>query len=147
MEPRAGLPAEKAERERSITNNFQRSYGSWRWNGPPIPDTKPPFENVMADEDGRIWVMVPQPSYEWRSATDAEAEEERTGWPALRFRSRTVFDVYEPRGRFLGPVVVPEGFTMFPQPVIRGSAIWAVTRDHLDVARVVRYRLIPAVGR
>ena len=29
-----------------------------------------------------------------------------------------------------------------PEPVIRGDAVWAVSRDELDVARIVRFRVV-----
>ena len=135
------LAAEKAEEEHRIIENFKRSYGSWKWNGPPIPDTKPPTRGLMAAQDGRIWVRVSQPSYEWRSESEAREEEERTKRPQTRYREHAVFDVFEPDGRYLGVVRPPEEFRDYPRPVLRGDTVWAVTRDSLDVQRVVRYRI------
>jgi hypothetical protein len=140
------LADEKAERERSITENFRRSFGSWRWNGPPIPDTKAPFGTIMVDVEGRTWVRVPQPAYEYRTEQEAREEEERTERPQLRHRERIVFDVYDADGRFLGPVRVPDEFRSFPQPRMRGMTVWAVTADDLGVNRVVRFRMVPMHG-
>jgi hypothetical protein len=75
------------------------------------------------------------------SEAEALDEERRTGFRPNRFREPVVFDVFEPDGRYLGRVDAPEGFSVFPQPIFRGDRIWAVLRDELDVAYVVRYRI------
>lgn len=51
------------------------------------------------------------------------------------------FDVFEADGTFLGSVRAPDGLSVFPEPVFRGDTLWALTRDELDVQRVVRYRV------
>ncbi len=147
FEPVPVLAGERAEREREITENFKRNYGSWRWNGPRIPDTKPPFTDLMVDADGRIWVRVSQRAHEFRSAEEAREEAARTGRPQGRYAERTAYEVFDRDGRFLGPVRVPDDFRASPDPVARGDTVWAVTRDDLDVARVVRFRMVPANER
>ncbi len=134
--------AEKAEREREIVENFKRLAGSWKWNGPPIPDTKPPFRDIMVDDDGRLWVRVSQPGYEYLSEEEAREEERLSGRPQLRYRESVAFDLFDRDGRFLGPVRVPEDLQTYPEPIARGDTVWAVARDELDVARVVRYRMV-----
>ncbi len=136
------LGAEKSEQEHRITENFKQNFGSWHWNGPAIPDTKPPFRDVLVGSDGRLWVMLSQPGYEYRTEAEAVEEEKRTGRPQLRYREHGAFDVFEPDGRYLGMVGVPDDFRTAPQPVLRGDYVWAVTRDDLDVQRVVRYRIV-----
>jgi hypothetical protein len=76
--------------------------------------------------------------------TDAEAREEeaRTGRRPYRYAEVSAFDVFDPDGRYLGHVRVPESFRIDPEPVVRGDHVWAVTRDELDVATVVRFRLV-----
>lgn len=136
------LGTEKAEQEHRIIENFKRNYGSWKWNGPAIPDQKPPFREILVGDDGRVWVQVSQPGYEYRSEAEAREEEQRTNRPQLRYRERLVYDVFEPDGRFLGTVRAPDDFRTSPYPVLRGERAWAVTRDELDVQRVVRYRVV-----
>lgn len=136
------LAAEKEEQERRITENFKRNYGTWSWNGPPIPDTKPPFRNLFVDRDGRIWVHVSQPGEETVSAEEAREEERRTEQPVARYGERLVFDLFDADGRFLGPLVPPEGFQPSPPPVARGDTVWGVTEDDLGVERVVRFRIV-----
>lgn len=133
---------EKAEREHQIVENFKRNYGSWKWNGPPVPDTKPPYRGIAVDDDGRIWVRVAQRGYAYRSAAEAAGEEERTGRPQLRYREPVAFDVFDDTGRFLGHLRAPDALQGSPEPIVRGDTLWGVTRDELDVGRVVRFRLV-----
>ena len=135
-------PEEAEERRARITRGLQRQYGSWKWNGPPIPETKPPLRALFADDDGRIWAVVSQPGRPVVSASEAAAEEARTGRPVLRYREPPAFDVFDPEGRYLGPVSAPEALVFeSPDPVAHGDTVWAVERDALGVPTVVRYRL------
>jgi hypothetical protein len=141
-EPVPVQPEEADERREAQIERFRQSYGSWRWNGPPIPDTKPPFRDVFASLDGNVWVRVSQPGEPIMTAVEAGVEEARSGRRPYRYREPSAFDVFAPDGRFLGRVTVPESFRMEPQPIVRGDTVWAVTRDELDVARIVRFRMV-----
>lgn len=140
-EPVAVQSAEKTVAEQNITRNFQQNYPGWRWNGPPIPDTKPPFRSISVGEDGRIWVMVSQPSTEILTEAEAQVEFERTQRMPERFRERVAYDVFEPDGTFLGRVETPEGFSSFPEPIFRGDYVWATLRDENEVTYIVRFRI------
>jgi hypothetical protein len=135
------LPDEAEERRRRITMGLQRQYGAWRWNGPDVPDMKPPFKGIFTTDEGNVWVHRHTASLPVMTAAEARREEEMSGRPALRFEEPPAFDVFDPEGRFLGHVRVPEAFTVEPEPVVRGDYVWAVTRDELDVASIVRFRL------
>jgi hypothetical protein len=51
--------SEEAEAlEGQLTSMFRRFSPGWSWNGPPIPDTKPPFQEIFIGVDGRIWVQL-----------------------------------------------------------------------------------------
>lgn len=139
-------PDEAEERREAQIDRFQRSYGSWRWNGPPIPDTKPPFRDLFASQEGNIWVRLSQTAELVMTDEEAREEQARTGRRPYRYREPSAFDVFAPDGRFLGHVAVPESFRMDPQPVVRGDTVWAVTRDELDVARIVRFLMVHASG-
>jgi hypothetical protein len=141
------LAEEADERVRSQTAQFQRDFGSWRWNGPSIPDTKPPFRNVIAGGEGNIWVLTSQRGEPTMTQAEAREEEARTRMPPIRFEEPPAFDVFTPDGRFLGPVRVPSTFSVYPEPIVRGDTVWAVTRDDLDVATIVRFRLVHPEAR
>jgi len=51
------------------------------------------------------------------------------------------FDVFETDGTYLGRVRAPLEFSSSPTPIFDGDRVWAVTRDQLDVPRVVRFRV------
>ena len=131
----------ESERER-VTANFRQSYPGWKWNGPPIPDTKPAFQQIHPAADGRIWVRVPAPSERYLDAAEQKAEEERLGRPVNPFREPVRFDVFESTGEYLGRVSAPDGFSArWPPPVFRGDTVWAVVRDEYDVQRLQRFRM------
>lgn len=134
-------PAEAAAERERMTDNFKSQFPGWKWNGPPIPDTKPAFDRFVTAEDGRIWVQVAAPSERYMSAEDQRAEEERTGSAVNPYRQPVVFDVFEPTGEYQGQVSAPDGFSMYPRPVIRGDTVWGIVRDEYDVQRIHRFRL------
>ncbi|MGD8727004.1 MAG: 6-bladed beta-propeller [Gemmatimonadales bacterium] len=140
--PIAVKPEEAEERERRQTAGFRRNFGSWSWNGPPIPDTKPPFRNVFTSAEGNIWVVVSQEGRATMTVEEAREEERRTNMPPLRFEEPAAFDVFTPDGRYLGHVRVPDALRPSPEPIVRGDSVWAVARDELDVPRIVRYRIV-----
>jgi hypothetical protein len=51
-----------AEKER-LTRQFRENFPGWSWNGPDIPGTKPPFKEIYAGDDGRLWVQLSQPGH------------------------------------------------------------------------------------
>jgi hypothetical protein len=140
-EPVAVTRDESSELRRSIEEGLRPNYPGWRWNGPGIPDTKPPFKAILAGDDGRVWVQLHTTAVVFRSEAEALEEERRTNRPQLRLREPIVFDVFEADGRYLGRVNVPEGFVTAPEPIMRGDRVWAVMRDELDVPTIVRFRL------
>jgi hypothetical protein len=136
------VPVSREEREAEedrVTRAMRNLDPSWRWDGPPIPSTKPTLRAVHAAEDGRIWGQLHQPG---ERIPDEELDPVPDGAPPPpRFREPVVFDVFEDDGRYLGRVEAPGDLGTFPRPVMRGEHVWAVVRDQLGVQSVVRYRL------
>ncbi|UCC25082.1 MAG: hypothetical protein JSU98_15345, partial [Gemmatimonadales bacterium] len=129
---------EKAEERAESTRNLRYTDPNWRWDGPPIPDRKPAFDDLFVGRDGRIWVYrqgpgveVDDPDYD---PTDPESVEDR-------WRDTPLFDVFQRDGVFLGTVEAPLEMSRFPTPVFDRDHVWAITRDELDVQRIVRYRI------
>ena len=119
-------PAERDYEREFIEVNLRDFQPDWEWDGPPIPETKPPFKGIHSGRDGRIWVEL---SAEPHSASEV--------WRGERIR----YDVFESDGTYLGAVNAPEDFSTHPAPVFGTDHVWAVTRDDLRVERVVRYRI------
>ena len=132
---------EKAEHERIETAGMRQLDPGWRWNGPPIPDSKPPYERFFIGDDSRIWVLL----YQEAQRIDIDegfAEEDEPGRvPELTWIEPVVFDLFEPDGRYLGMVRAPDGFSIYPTPVARSDTIWAVVEDELDVPYIVRFHI------
>lgn len=95
--------------------DFARQVGGTDVDLSLIPKVKPVLQRVDIDDTGRIWMQI----------------EEKHGFRMVVFDS-TGTEVAE------GPA--PFGVSYRPL-IIRGDALYAVTRDSLDVQSVVRYRV------
>lgn len=102
----------------------------------PIPDRKPPFQWIWADEEGRVWVSR-YAEAEHHPLTDEERAA-RGDRPALEWRQAPVFDVFEADGTFLGQVRLPPNTRIAAS---RGDRLWAVTTGEFGEAYVVRFRI------
>lgn len=126
----------------SIVAGMRRFDSGWSWNGPGIPDHKPPFRGLNTGADGRIWVTL------WTEGRQVPNEEHDPADPEsapFTWVEPIRYDVFESDGTYLGAVVPPEGFSPSPPPVFGRSYVWAVERDDLGVESVRRYRLsLPA---
>lgn len=133
-------PDEASQARDRITRSMRRSFPSWRWNGPDIPETKAAYHEIFAGADGRIWVRVSVPSVRVEDPLfdppDPNAVKDNWVEPVA-------FDVFEPDGTFLGHVQAPQDFGVHPTPRFEGDFVWGVTRDEFDVQRFVRYRMEP----
>lgn len=134
---------ERANREEQATWSLRRTQPDWSWNGPPIPDHKPPFRDIQVGRDGRIWVLlhaagerIPEEELDPPSQARPDAR------PVDRWREPVVFDVFEPDGTYLGLVHGPRGFSTYPTPVFDGDRVWAIVRDDLDVQYLTRFRVV-----
>ncbi|HUG40319.1 MAG TPA: hypothetical protein VMM12_07535 [Longimicrobiales bacterium] len=143
-EPVPVEPGEKADAEARARWGMRNTQPDWKWNGPAIPDRKPPFQRLWVGKDGRIWVQVAQPG---ERVPEEEVERPADGdpnpRPPVRWREPVAFDVFEPDGTYLGEVGAPRGFSMSPAPVFDGDRVWAVVRDELDVQYLTRFRVTP----
>jgi len=91
-----------------------------------IPGVKPAVRSLLVADDGHIWI---EPNTADRSD-----------------RGR-LYEVFDPDGRYLGPLRLPFALAEYPPPVIRGALLVGVTRDELDVPYVVRARIEKPEGR
>lgn len=139
-EPVPVMPGERENARARTTWDMRQTEPGWEWDGPAIPDTKPAYRRVWADEEGRIWVQL----YTEGERIPEGQLEEREGsgdQPSDRWREPLAFDLFEPDGTYLGAVPAPRGLQTSPRPVARDETVWAVVRDELEVPYVVRYRL------
>ncbi len=115
----------------------------WSWNGPPIPDYKPAFVELLVGKGGRVWAQL---SSEGELIENENYNPDNPGSVPVLWNERLRYDVFEPDGTYLGIVLPPEEFNPMARPVFDGDHVWAVTTDELGVARVVRYRVLVGEG-
>lgn len=85
-----------------------------------IPGVKPALRELFVADDGHLWV----------GATTRDRADE--GY---------VLDIFDPEGRYLGPLRLPFRLSSYAPPVIRGDLLVGVTEDELEVPYVVRARI------
>ncbi|HUG40272.1 MAG TPA: hypothetical protein VMM12_07300, partial [Longimicrobiales bacterium] len=145
VEPVAVDGDEKANAEERATHNFRRMLPDWKWNGPGIPGTKPPYRAILTGRDGRIYVQLWQPG-ERIPEEEIETSSDPGAAPPNRWREPVVFDVFEEDGTYLGQIRPPARFQASPQPVFDRERVWAVVTDEMDVEYLTRFRLGDEVG-
>jgi hypothetical protein len=133
-------PNERIQHEQIVTATMRRTDPAWRWTGPGIPDTKPPYTDLLVGELGRIWVLLHQGAQ--KVDPDVTGADEPGASPQLTWVEPVAFDVFEPDGRYLGMVRAPEGFSTRPTPVFRGDTVWAVVHGELDIPLIRRFAVI-----
>jgi hypothetical protein len=84
-----------------------------------IPRTKPAFQHFFTDSDGYLWVMP----------TTTNAEKGRR------------FDLFDPEGRYLGPVTADFASTSY-SPLVIGDRFYTVAQDELEIPYLVRARIV-----
>ncbi len=129
---------ERDRHEQGILNRMRRWDAGWTWDGPAIPDHKPPFRGLRAGSDGRIWVSL---RTEAQQVANEDHDPGNPESPPYTWVEPLRYDVFEADGTYLGAVVPPEGFSLSSPPVFGRSFVWAVERGEMDVQRVVRYRI------
>lgn len=86
---------------------------------PPVPGQPAAMLDVALDSAGGFWVRPALPAGEPSAA----------------------FDVFDAEGRYQGRVPFPGGLDLTPPPVIRGGALYGVTRDATGALYVIRARI------
>ncbi|MFP8489763.1 6-bladed beta-propeller [Gracilimonas sp. Q87] len=123
-------PLEVTSEEEKLWGEFKNRFTSSGYNiEATIPEEKPPFKELLADLQGRIWV--------WRYAksqpVDGGIFSDR-----IQVWEPPVFDVFNPDGSFYGNVTLPMGAVFLEA---KGDKVWAVFTDEDQVEYVVRYIL------
>lgn len=111
------VPVTPEEREVALQSEFiqdMRDAGAEIDPGR-VPENKPVFQGFTLDDDGYLWV----------TATTADT-------------THTTFDIFDPQGRFLGRTDAGAKLSLYPPPVVRRDAIYAVVQDEFDVQYIVR---------
>ena len=139
---RAGFPALKipdAERRElsAIVAAEQREPDEVN-SAPPgtIPFVKPAIRALKTGADGRLWVRPYMPSVENTAPVDTTLPLTQR---SRRWSERVAWDVFEPDGRFLGRLLLPERATIH---VMRGEYVWGTMLEQDDVPYVIRWHIV-----
>ena len=114
------------------------------WNGalPAIPATKPIFGGFFPARDGRIWVSM---AGEAERIPQSERATPRPGRPAFvnEWRSKTVFEVYDRNGTFLGRVPFERQASFIHA---FGDEVWMRETTADGFTAIVKYRIEPPLN-
>lgn len=135
------LPGEAEQARALVTWAMRRTVPDWTWNGPAIPGHKPAYKDLRSGYDGRIWVLLHSRAEEMPALEpSARGPAGDPPPPSIRYVEPNVYDVFEPRGDYLGRVRVNRGQEVLR---MRGHQVWGILTDSLDVAYVARWRVEP----
>ncbi len=128
---------EREQQRASVTWGMRQTDPAWTWNGPEMPDTKPPVVGLRAALDDQLLVEVGMPSepFDPEPPRAVEGQEPR---PVVSFRSPSVYELFGADGRLRGRFRLPTGATLH---ALRGSDAWGTVTDSLDIPYLVRWRL------
>jgi hypothetical protein len=130
---------EEAEERRARTiASMSDVEPGWRWTGSDIPATKPFFGGLNVSADGRIWVLrhVRAQHVQVDAAAAAELPPARRPYEWVEPR---VYDVFEPDGRYLGEVRLPERASFLQAS---GDRVWSMQASPEGIPQLVRYRVV-----
>lgn len=98
-----------------------------------VPDSKPPYAEFLSAQDGRIWVRRRVEAYN-RDDEDAPSQEANRP-PPIMWEERSVYDVFELDGTYLGEVRFPLDATPL---FIRADTAWGVYHGEFDEQYIAR---------
>lgn len=113
------LPVTDQDVERAIADLAWFTEQGGKVDRSRFPETKPATDSFFFDDQGNLWVFPVTPAG----------------------RERTLVDVFDPRGRYLGRVDLPFRLRDVPAPLVRGGTLYGVTESELEVPFVVRARI------
>ncbi|TVP55872.1 MAG: 6-bladed beta-propeller, partial [Gemmatimonadales bacterium] len=142
VEPVPVRPAEAAAARQRIEEGFRAQDASWRWNGPQIPAVKPPFRWAGVGRDGTLWVQRHTPAREIENP-DHDPSNPSPSQPRTHWEEKNVMDVFDPEGRYLGPIEMPSGFSPQQGGVLTTDELVVMIPHELGYHQVARYRVAP----
>jgi hypothetical protein len=112
----------------------------WRIDLPELPRDKPPWRALLVDADGRIWVERYTRAEHHPDLVTAAAS---FGWPNVNWVEPVVYDLFDPRGSFIGSVTLPDRSEML---YASGAHVWVRWRGPFDEHYVIRYSMRSRLG-
>lgn len=117
------IPVTSAERSDAIaaTEKMLAKYATNDFDKSKVASAKPGITALSVDYDGRLWVQH-----------------------GVAFGQKsTTLDVFDPKGKHLGRVVVPVKQSTYMPVRARGNLMWLTVLDDDDVPHIVQFKLQP----
>lgn len=127
--------------KKTITENYQRDFPGWVWNGREIPGHKPAFVNMVADLSDRVWIARPGPSVRVEGGVE-DSDDPADYYRHPLFESGQFWEVFSTDGRFLGKVDVPEDLQINAQSWIKDDMVVALSTGEQGEPYVKRFSLV-----
>lgn len=134
-----------------IEQGRRRADPEYRYDGPPVPATKPANSQLSVDRSGRTWVRREGTGYHIPGCDDDDGTQTVTSgggrivmttsqpcWSAAVIR-----DVFDATGEYLGEVIAPEGLN-FGASYIEDDLFLVVAEDEEGLVTVKKYRIVPS---
>lgn len=135
-----------------IEQSRRRMDPEYRYDGPPVPETKPAYSRIAVDQGGRIWVHRHGTGYRIPGCEDGDESESVTSAGGGRivmtatepcWSAPVIRDVFDATGEYLGEVVAPEGLDL-SATYIEDDLFLVVAEDEDGLVMVKKYRIVPA---
>jgi len=133
------LEGEAAWHERRLTAWFRRRTPDWTWNGPPIPEKKPAYTELIPSQSGETWVVVPGRG---QPVADCTEDPEPGEDVVPCWEEEQGVDVFGEDGRYLGPVDVPGSVRLWARSWIDGQTVIVPVENEMGTLMVKRYQLV-----
>ena len=131
--------------KKRATANMRNSFPGWTWNGHDVPGNKPAFSSLLADNNGRTWVMRPGPGVYLGGDCVEEPEPDTPFYEKPCWEQTTTWEVFDEKGRYLGGADLPKGIQARPAPYIRDDMFLASFIDKMGTVTVKLFRItLPA---
>jgi len=138
-------PGEHSWWEACTTAGMRQAQPGWAWNGPLIPSTKPPFDDLLVDPAGRVWVRRPGPGVTFKGRLADPYQNPTQAFLNPYWGDVPTVDVFDFEGRYLGEVALPKGIgwqpPMSPRLYVDGELVVALVEGEDGTPTVRRYRL------
>ncbi len=141
VEPVAVQPDEARWLRARLTEFWRQLIPEFVWSGAEIPAMKRAYMDLIADQNGRVWVLR-ELAGERLDGCDPDPEEFNGYVTRPCWRQPYGLDAFGADGRFLGGVELPAEMRVDIEPYIRDHLMLTVAEDTARTIMVKRYRLV-----
>ena len=118
LDPVSVTAAEAADARRGATVYMRQRDPEWQWSVAQLGDTKPAFFALTGAVGGGAWVLREGAGTPIEGCDpDSQVVTQQDLTPCIE--ARQIVDAFEPSGRYLGEVELPDGFALAAAPLDR----------------------------